>query len=62
MVKHPLDNFNACDDFFILIVKCHILAAAMGILKMTTTNEIPFEMEDFWMEREKKYLNPLQLT
>ena len=32
VVPKPLDNFNECDDFFVLIVKCHVLTDAMKIL------------------------------
>ena len=29
---HPKDDFQACDDFFVLVVHSHIIAAAMEIL------------------------------
>ena len=55
MVRKPLDDFNACDDFFVLVVKAHILTAAMELLGMTEINEIPSsqivsDLEDVWME------------
>ncbi len=55
VVKQPLDNFNACDDFFVLVVKSHILAAAMEMLGMVDLNEIPScslfpGLQDEWME------------
>ena len=37
----PKKNFNACNDFFILIIESHIVAAAMKVLGMTNTSEIP---------------------
>ena len=56
VVKKPLDNFNACDDFFVLVVKCHILTAAMEmveivmrclILMTSTTKMLPPESLDY---------------
>ena len=28
------DDFNACEDFFLLVVRCHVAAAAMQYLNM----------------------------
>lgn len=44
VVNNPQNNFNACDDFFILVVTGHIIAAALKVLKMTSTNEVPSEI------------------
>ena len=41
VVNIPLDNFNACDDFFKLVMTSHILAAAMKLLKMDTLQDLP---------------------
>ena len=43
MVKVPLDNFNACDDFFVLAIKCHILSAAMKMMSMDNPEAQPAE-------------------
>ena len=63
-MKKPLDNFNACDDFFVLVVKCHILTAAMEMLEMEDVNSVPSKIyvadpENLWMltaEERKKLL------
>jgi hypothetical protein len=63
-VKKPLDNFNACDDFFVLVVKCHILTAAMKMLEMDDVTSIPSKKyvpdpENCWLlppENRKKIL------
>ena len=34
IVNKPANDFNSCDDFFKLVVNCHILAAAMKVLGM----------------------------
>uniref|UniRef100_A0A1X7SZV1 Uncharacterized protein n=1 Tax=Amphimedon queenslandica TaxID=400682 RepID=A0A1X7SZV1_AMPQE len=34
-------DYNACDDFFTVVVECHIIAAAMQYLKMATINDQP---------------------
>lgn len=36
-----MKNFNACDDFFVLVVQSHIVAAAMKMLEMTSVSETP---------------------
>lgn len=46
---HPKDDFRACDDFFVLVVKCHILAAAMEILNIDSLDEIPEGAECDWI-------------
>lgn len=37
----PKKSFNACHDFFELVVHCHIIAAALTYLKMKTIEDIP---------------------
>ena len=56
VVKKPLDDFNACDDFFVLVVKCHVIAAAMKMLNMSQTSQVPFSplfppLENKWIEQ-----------
>ena len=58
--NQPKDDFNACEDFFVLVVISHILCVAMKYLNMDSLNSnssselIP---DDFWLysapEREK---------
>lgn len=55
VVKVPLDDFNACDDFFVLVVKSHIVAAAMQMLGISDVGEIPSsplypDLANDWME------------
>ena len=35
------DDFNACDDYFVTVVQCHIVSAAMNLLKMKATSDKP---------------------
>ena len=53
---HPKDDFRACDDFFVLVVKSHILAAAMKVLNIESLNEIPKGKDCDWMlpDEERK--------
>ena len=39
VVKDPKGNVNACDDFFRLVVTCHVIAAAFKLLGMTTCDD-----------------------
>ena len=41
VVKTPKNNFNACDDFFRLIFKCHIITAALKVLQMESCTSPP---------------------
>lgn len=41
MVKKPLDKFDACEEFLVLVVHCHILVAAMTMLGMTSLDGTP---------------------
>ena len=52
MVKKPIDNANACEDFFDLVVITHILAAAMEFLGMESLEDEPNQdilPPDVWM-------------
>lgn len=58
MVKVPFDDFNACDDLFVLVVKSHIVAAAMEMLGMSDFTEIPStslypDLANEWMETDE---------
>ena len=35
------DDFNACDDFFVTVVQCHIVVAAMDLLQMKSVSDAP---------------------
>ena len=55
VVKDPKSDFNACNDFFILIVTCYIIVAALSMLKMKSTNDSPSEdvlpnAQQLWMQ------------
>ena len=41
VVSNPSKDFNACDDFFLLVINRHIITAAMGVLGMKNVKEIP---------------------
>jgi L1 cell adhesion molecule like protein len=41
VVKKPLKSFDACEDFLLLTVQCHIIVAAMKMLKMKSLDAIP---------------------
>ena len=41
VVKNPKSNFNACEDFLEIVVKAHILSAALKILKMSNIEDQP---------------------
>lgn len=51
----PVHKFNESDDFFKLLIKCHILVAAMEEFKMKALDDTPClsgvsKLEDLWME------------
>ena len=43
VVTKPSNDFNSCDDFFVLVVSCHIIAATLAMLKMKSVNDTPSE-------------------
>ena len=61
-----MKNYNECDDFFKLIVTCHILTAALKKLKMLSLSDIPTlsgvkEPCNLWMEPCEERKATLQL-
>lgn len=55
VVKNPKNDFNACEDFFVLIISCHIIAATLSLLKMTSLNDTPSadvipNPQNLWMQ------------
>lgn len=39
--NEPKDDFDACEEFFLLVVICHILCAGMKQLKMALLQDFP---------------------
>ena len=56
VMKDLKNDFIACDDFFVLIVSCHIIAhATLKLLKMEGVNDTPSQdvipnAENLWMQ------------
>ena len=46
---HPKEDFRACDNFFVLVVRGHVLAAAKQVLEINTLSDIPKDAECDWM-------------
>lgn len=59
VVSDPAKDFNACDDFIVLVVTCHILAASLEVFGMKSLSDTPVlpllppelenEPENLWM-------------
>ena len=43
VVKDPMKDFNACDDFFMNVLTSHITAAAMKYMQIESLAEVPSE-------------------
>ena len=57
------NDFNACDDFFVVVVKCRIIAATMQYFKMTGVDDKPDHpllKDDLWVETLEKQRDVLQ--
>lgn len=37
----PIDSFDACEDFFVVVMEAHIVAATMKLLKMKSLTDVP---------------------
>ena len=64
-VAKPKDDFNACDDFFEIVITGHILAAAMDMLGMESLQDTPCHEsipspETAWMESDQQRQKKLQ--
>lgn len=67
VVKDPTKDFNACEDFLLLVVSAYIIAATMHVLEMKSINDSPkpgtaigANPHDVWMLEDngrKKVLN-----
>ena len=47
------DDYNSCDDFLILVVRCHIIAAAMEYFDMKAVSDKPSHpqlTDDLWLK------------
>lgn len=58
-MKKPIDCFDACDDFFMLVIEALVLTAAMETFEMQSLQSIPSvdlvpEGENSWMLSEKE--------
>jgi len=54
VVKDPKNDFNACDDFFDVVISGHIIAAVLVSLKMKSTSDTPSDdvfpdVQNLWM-------------
>ena len=55
----PVKDFNSCNDFFNLVVTCHVLVAAMKLFSMKSLADIPSEAlvadpQSVWMKTEEE--------
>jgi len=41
--RKPINSFDPCEDFFLVAIEAHIVAAAMKMLKMASVHDIPSE-------------------
>ena len=57
VVKKPSNNVTACEEFFILVVEAHILAACMEVFGMSSLDDTP--STEFFPE-ESRQLDPSQ--
>ena len=67
VVKKPIDNFNACDDFFMTVVISHILVVAIKYLKLKSLLEIPSDdvipdAENLWMQPKEVRKDVIEST
>lgn len=37
----PIDSFDPCEDFFVLVVEAHLVAAAMKLLQLQDVSDVP---------------------
>lgn len=40
-MKSPKDSFTPCEDFFLLVVEAHIVAAALKVFEIPTVKDNP---------------------
>ena len=54
VVCNPSKDVNASEDFFLLLVTCHILCAAIKIFKMDGIDSFPERVEEEWNVQTKE--------
>ena len=57
VVSNPIDDVNACDDFFNTVFTCYVLVACMQMLGMDCVTDVPNVEEygfttDSWMKSD----------
>lgn len=57
VVKTPMDDLAACEDFVITVIEAHILSAAMTLFDMKSLGDRPCEK---FSPKESESLNSLQ--
>ena len=40
-MKDPTKDFNACEDFLLLVISALMIAATMHVMEMKTTSDLP---------------------
>lgn len=58
-MNKPIDNFNACDDFFMTVLTSHIIVAAMKYLHIESLSQIPPDdivpdAQELWMQSKQE--------
>ena len=58
LTSKPVNNFNACDDFFKLVITCQILAASLEVLGMKSLSDTPSstvlsDLHNVWIETDE---------
>jgi hypothetical protein len=48
VVSDPHKDVNACEDFLLLVVKCHVVCATMKYLNMDNVEDFPEGIEENW--------------
>lgn len=64
-MSNPKNNYNACDDFFVLVVESHIISLTMDMFNMTDMDQTPEiddlnQIETLWMESAESRRRVLQ--
>ena len=56
-VTKPSNDFNSCDDFFVLVVSCHIIAARVTLtmfkiksMNNTSSEDVLLNALNIWMQ------------
>lgn len=62
-MNKPIDNFNACDDFFMTVLTSHIIVAAMKYLHIESLSQIPPDdivpdAQELWIQSKQERKTP----